>query len=139
MLDTGAVCDGYFCDYDRNFSVGPPAPEVADAHAQLITATQAGLEAARPGATAAEVHAAMAGALATPLAGRLGHGLGLSLTEWPSLLPADDTVLVPGMVLTLEPGLALGHKIMVHEENIAITEAAPRPLSPFAAPEIVTL
>ena len=62
-------------------------------------------------------------------AGRLGHGLGMSLTEWPSLIPTDHTVLVPGMILTLEPGIAVGDKIMVHEENILITEDAPIYLS----------
>jgi Xaa-Pro aminopeptidase len=35
-------------------------------------------------------------------AGRLGHGLGVSLSEWPSLIPTDHTVLAPGMVLALE-------------------------------------
>jgi len=47
----------------------------------------------------------------------------MQLTEWPSLVPDDQTVLTPGMVLTLEPGVALpGGRIMVHEENIVIRE-----------------
>jgi Xaa-Pro aminopeptidase len=56
-------------------------------------------------------------------AGRLGHGLGMQLTEWPSIIARDHTVLVEGMVLTLEPSVNLiGEKIMVHEENIVIRE-----------------
>ena len=125
MLDTGAVWDGYFCDFDRNFSIGAPSDEVQSAHARLIDATHAGFEAARPGATPAEVYAAMNLILTggdTAVKGRLGHGLGMQLTEPPSLIPADHTPLVPGMVLTLEPVVEAQTGIMVHEENIVVTE-----------------
>jgi Xaa-Pro aminopeptidase len=45
------------------------------------------------------------------------------LTEWPSIIPTDRTVIEPGMVLTLEPSVeTVDGRIMVHEENIAITE-----------------
>ena len=140
MLDTGLVWDGYFCDYDRNWSVGPVAPPVADAYKTLIDATDAAAAIARPGYRAADLFHAMndilsKGAGATD-AGRLGHGLGMSLTEWPSFIPADDTLLAPGMVLTLEPGIALNGRILVHEEDILITEGAPEFLSPRATAEM---
>jgi Xaa-Pro dipeptidase len=144
MLDTGLVRDGYFCDFDRNFSVGRPSKEVRDAHARLIEATAAGFEAARPGVRAADLFHAM-DAIATggqggSDAGRLGHGLGMQLTEPPSLIPLDDTELQPGMVLTLEPGLDLGAgRIMVHEENIVITETGARWLSDSVPPEITVI
>ena len=32
--------------------------------------------------------------------GRLGHGLGLQLTEWPSNTATDNTILKPGVILT---------------------------------------
>lgn len=140
MLDTGLIWDGYFCDFDRNWSVGTPSPEVQSAHARLIDATQAAFEIARPGATASDLYHAMNNLLSqgaeTTDAGRLGHGLGMSLTEWPSLIATDHTPLQAGMVLTLEPGIAVGGKILVHEENILITEGAPRFLSPQAGPEM---
>ena len=127
MLDTGLVWDGYFCDFDRNFALGPAAPEIASAHARLVEATAAAFEIARPGAVIADLFHAMQ-KIADPddaagEAGRLGHGLGMQLTEWPSIIAADRTELVPGMVLTLEPSVALpGGKLMVHEENIVIRE-----------------
>ena len=140
MLDTGLIWDGYFCDFDRNWSVGTPSPEVQSAHARLIDATQAAFEIARPGATASDLYHAMNNVLSqkaeTTNAGRLGHGLGMSLTEWPSLIATDHTPLQAGMVLTLEPGIAVGGKILVHKENILITEGAPRFLSPQAGPEM---
>lgn len=138
MLDTGAVCDGYFCDFDRNFAIGRAGPAQQAAHARLIEATQAGLAAARPGVRACDVWQAMADIVgATDSAGRLGHGLGMQLTEGLSLTAKDQTELRPGMVITLEPGLDTAPgRIMVHEENIVITEGAPRALSPLAGREI---
>jgi Xaa-Pro aminopeptidase len=138
MLDTGLVHDGYFCDFDRNFSLGPPSDAVAKAHAALIDATQAGFAAARPGARIRDLFQAMsavvapdaAAAGAVDQAGRLGHGLGMQLTEWPSIIAADQTVLEPGMVLTLEPCVTLADgKIMVHEENIVIESGGARYLT----------
>ena len=139
MLDTGAVHDGHFCDFNRNVSIGSASAEVRAAHARLIEATAAGFDAARPGQRARDLARAMdkvlTGGTGTP--GRLGHGLGMQLTEPPSLMPADDTVLRPGMVLTLEPVLALGEgRIMVHEENIVIEETGARWLSAPSGTEI---
>ena len=141
MLDTGLVWDGYFCDFDRNFSLGPPAPEIATAHARLIDATRAGFEAAKPGAVISDLFHAMQ-AVADPdaaagEAGRLGHGLGLQLTEWPSIIAADHTPLVPGMVLTLEPSVPLGPgRLLVHEENIVIRAEGAEYLTTPSGPNI---
>lgn len=144
MLDTGLVHQGYFCDFDRNFAIGPPSQAVRSAHARLIDATQAGFQAAKPGATAAQLFETMneivnpSGTVAD--AGRLGHGLGMQLTEWPSLIPTDHTVLEPGMVLTLEPGIEVEPgKLLVHEENIVITGTGADWLSAPAPAEIPVL
>ena len=144
MLDTGLTWDGYFCDYDRNFAIGKPDALVRTAHEKLIEATHSGFAAARPGATAADLFHAMdkvlTGGEARTDNGRLGHGLGIQLTEWPSLIPADKTVLEAGMVLTLEPGLETRDgNMLVHEENIVITENGARWLSPLQIPAIRVL
>ena len=136
MLDTGLVWDGYFCDYDRNWSVGAPSKTVSGAYSQLLEASDAAFELAKPGATASDLFHAMNSILtlnsSSTDAGRLGHGVGMSLTEWPSIIPDDHTVLEKGMVLSLEPGIAIKNKIIVHEENIEITETGARYLSPKA-------
>ena len=136
MLDTGLVWDGYFCDYDRNWSVGTPSKTVSGAYSQLLEASDAAFELAKPGAKASDLFHAMNSILTQNSsgtdAGRLGHGVGMSLTEWPSLIPDDHTVLEKGMVLSLEPGIAIKDKIIVHEENIEITETGARYLSPKA-------
>ena len=139
MLDTGLVHDGYFCDFDRNFSVGRPSADIAEGHSRLIEATYAAFEAARPGSTAAELFHVMdkivTGGAGGSEAGRYGHGLGMNLTEWPSLIPTDHTPLVSGMVLTLEPGIELAPgRALVHEENIVIRENGAEWLSqPYGA------
>jgi len=138
MVDLGLVWDGYFCDFDRNYSIGPARPTVHAGHARLIAATQAGAAAAQPGARHCDLYHAMAQALGPERpAGRLGHGLGLQLTEGASILPTDHTTLEPGMVLTLEPVCAMPDgRLMVHEENIVIDQTGARFLSRPQAPEI---
>ena len=51
----------------------------------------------------------------------------MELTEGPSIIPADQTVLAPGMVLTLEPSVMVGAgRLLVHEEDIVIEERGAR-------------
>lgn len=128
IIDVGAVYDGYFSDFDRNFAFGHCSDETQRAYDCVYKATDAGFAVARPGATTTDVYNAMwsvleaGGALGNGV-GRLGHGLGSQLTEWPSNTATDNTVLEPGMVITLEPGMTYAEgKDMVHEEDIVITE-----------------
>jgi Xaa-Pro aminopeptidase len=142
MMDTGAVHDGYFCDFDRNYAIGRADDASRSAYRTLYRATEAGLAAARPGATCSDVFRAMQQVIAADgydsgNVGRMGHGLGMQLTEWPSHTPSDDTRLAPGMVLTLEPSLTLApDRSIVHEENIVIHEDGAHLLSRRAPPEL---
>jgi len=127
IIDTGANFDGYFSDFDRNFAIGKADSQVQRAYENVYCATQAGLDLAAPGRTTGELWQAMwsvlekAGALGNNV-GRMGHGLGMQLTQWPSIIEGGDTLLKPGMVLTLEPGMSFAPgKMMVHEDNILIT------------------
>ena len=61
----------------------------------------------------------------------------MQLTEWPSHTAWDQTELVAGMVLTLEPGMTFAPgKVMVHEENIVVREDGAELLTRRAAPEL---
>lgn len=128
FYDTGCTYDGYWCDFDRNYAVGNISDAAKHAHEAMWRATEAGIAAARPGATTDDVFLAMAqiieesGSIGNNV-GRLGHGLGMQLTEPPSHMPGDSTVIEAGMVLTIEPGMAYAPgKMIVHEENIAVRE-----------------
>ncbi len=142
IIDTGSVFDSYFCDFDRNFAFDHICDEARKAYEVVFKATDAGFRASQAGNTTSDVFHAMndvmqkGGALGNSV-GRLGHGLGLQLTEWPSNTATDNTILKPGVILTLEPGMAyLPGKEMVHEENIVITESGPEWLSKRAPEEL---
>ena len=142
IIDTGSVFDSYFCDFDRNYAFGHIGDAAKKAYRVAYNATEAGFNAAQVGNTTSDIFNAMndilqkGGAIGSTV-GRLGHGLGMQLTEWPSNTSTDNTVLEPGVVLTLEPGMAfLPGKEMVHEENIVITENGPEWLSIRAADEL---
>jgi len=146
MLDTGATLRGYYCDFDRNWAFGHASDAAKRAHETLYDATEAALKIARPGTTCRALYNAMAavidpeGKSSGGNVGRYGHGLGMQLTESPSNIHFDMTVMKPGMVMTLEPGMEVADgKIMVHEENLLITEGEPVLLSDRVGRELVVL
>ena len=132
IIDTAAPVDGYFCDFDRNYAFGTPEDGTRRAFDRSFAATDAGIDAAIAGARACDIWQAMARVLGTRSGeqtevGRMGHGIGLNMTEPPSIHPADETLLEPGMVLAIEPSTAFRTAagrpaVMVHEENIVITQ-----------------
>lgn len=142
ILDTGCTFDGYYCDFDRNYGFGKVDQSAHDAYEAVWEATEQGFLAAKPGNTPADLFHAMndvlqkAGALGDSV-GRYGHGLGLQLTEPPSNTRWDDEVFEVGTVMTLEPGMEFAPgKLMVHEENIVITENGAEYLSRRALPKM---
>lgn len=142
MLDMGATWDGYFCDFDRNWAIGKADDASRRAYDVLWRATEAGIETARPGNTCRNLFHAMQAVIAKVHGsgcdvGRLGHGLGMQLTEWPSHVAWDETVITQDMVLTIEPSLSYGDgRIMVHEENIVVRAGGAELLTERAAPEL---
>jgi len=142
IVDTGSVFDSYFCDFDRNYAFGFICDEAKKAYKVVFDATDAGFNAAQVGNTTSDIYHAMNNVMQKGSAlgnsvGRLGHGLGLQLTEWPSNTATDNTILELGVILTLEPGMEyLPGKEMVHEENIVITENGPEWLTKRAPEEL---
>ena len=142
FIDTGSTYDGYFCDFNRNFAFGSVSSDVEKVYEVLWQATEAGIKAAVPGATTVDVFNSMnkiieAGGAIGNNVGRLGHGLGLQLTEPPSHRPEDKTVIQENMVLTIEPGMEYAQgKMIVHEENIIIHKDGAELITKRAAREI---
>lgn len=142
MLDTGCTWDGYFCDFDRNWAIGTADDAARRAYDVLWRATEAGIAAAKPGNTCSDLFQAMSAVIAEMDTsggdvGRLGHGLGMQLTEQPSHAAFDTTVLTENMVLTIEPSLSYGNGLMmVHEENIVVSANGARLLTTRAVPDL---
>ena len=142
MMDTGAVWDGYFCDFDRNFAIGHASDPSRRAYDTLYRATEAALAVAVPGASSTDLYRAMQSVIVDAgydagNVGRFGHGLGMQLTEWPSHTATDNTIIEAEMVLTLEPSMEFAPgKGMVHEENLVVRSDGPELLSRRAPAEL---
>ena len=142
FIDTGSTFDGYFCDFDRNYAFGRVASDVEKAYQILWQATEIGIKTAIPGATTNDIFNAMnkviqdGGTIGNNV-GRLGHGLGLQLTEPPSHRLAEKTVIKENMVLTIEPAMEYAPgKMIVHEENIIIQQDGAELITKRAPKEI---
>lgn len=146
--DVGATWRGYFCDCNRNWAIGRASTEVADAYKRVYDATQVTIDTLKPGQTAADICRAMAKAMnpgmeGDPPSGRMGHGVGMEITESPSLASQDKTVIEAGMVLAIEPGLYLANskegrfRRMLHEENVVVTERGCELLTRRASPTLI--
>ena len=128
IIDTGTTLDGYFCDFDRNYGFGNITEQANKAYQILWEASEKAFEKARPGYTCADISNTMNAVLnkyntTSNSVGRMGHGLGLQLTEPPSIMNNDRTVLKENMILTIEPCLEyLPGTMLVIEENILITK-----------------
>ncbi|MCC8194638.1 MAG: Xaa-Pro peptidase family protein [Deltaproteobacteria bacterium] len=111
LVDVGCRLDDYCSDQTRTFWVGDkPSESFMETLSLVRTAQEKAIEAIRPGVKASDVYAVARNHLDEHGVGRyfthgLGHGVGLQTHESPSLNPRNHTVLRPGMVVTVEPGL----------------------------------
>ena len=134
IIDTGSTLNGYYCDFDRNFGFGNINQKTLDAYNKLWGATEKTLEIIKPGISCKEVYESLSKNLLSSNdksnVGRMGHGFGLQLTEPPSIMIDDNTILEKNMILALEPSIEIENDLMlVHEENILITQNGNRLLS----------
>ena len=89
-------------------------------------ATEAGLQKIKPGCSCSDISNSMMeilkkSGLKSNSVGRMGHGLGLQVTEPPSIHSDDKTILRENMIITIEPCFEyLPRKMIVHEENIIV-------------------
>ena len=102
--------------------------DVQKAYEASWNALTKGIEMAKPGNKCSDIYESMdnilkdAGSVGNGV-GRMGHGFGLQLTEPPSIMLNNDTVLEEGMTLAIEPVYEFkSGNILVQEEDIVITE-----------------
>jgi Xaa-Pro aminopeptidase len=132
VLDFGGVYDGYCVDLTRTVQLGDAGSEFRRLFAAVTEAQLAAISAVRPGVLASVVDSEARRALgrynlADAFGHATGHGLGIEVHEDPRVgKPANglpDTILEPGMVVTIEPGAYLegigGVRI---EDDVLVTE-----------------
>ncbi len=114
LIDWGAAGRFYKSDLTRvvdtrrNGSFAKDGSRLEMIHALVLKAQEAAINTLRPGVKAHDVDAAARKVLSDAgysLDHGLGHGIGLQVHEAPGLRPHSETILVPGMVITIEPGV----------------------------------
>ncbi|MDR1677247.1 MAG: aminopeptidase P family protein [Deltaproteobacteria bacterium] len=128
VIDCGAAYQGYAADISRTFMCGEPQKWQKDIYRTVREAQLMAIEAIGPGVSCQKVdsiarnHIAAAGHF-EHFGHSLGHGVGLAVHESPRLSPKDNTLLVEGVVVTVEPGIYLpGQGGVRLEQMVLVTD-----------------
>jgi Xaa-Pro aminopeptidase len=136
VCDFGVILTGYCSDMTRTVFVGRPTGEARQLYQAVREAQHAAVEAVRPGVSVGEVDRAARKVLKKEGFGRYfthstGHGVGLEIHEAPRVAAGQNELLLPGMVITIEPGAYLPGKWGVRIEDIVlVTEQGHKVLTP---------
>jgi Xaa-Pro aminopeptidase len=112
VFDFGCIVNGYCSDMTRTIVIGEPEEQHLLIYDLVLKAQLESLAAVAPGRKGSEIDAIARDIITDAGYGEyfghgLGHSLGLEIHESPRLSKADHTVLQPGMVVTVEPGVYL--------------------------------
>ena len=112
VLDLGVILAHYCSDITRTVFVGRAPARIRRCYHAVQEAQAAAVAATRPGVRCGDVDAAARGVLARYRLDQYfvhstGHGLGLEVHEEPRVARGQKNVLVPGNVITVEPGVYL--------------------------------
>jgi Xaa-Pro aminopeptidase len=135
-LDFGIILKGYCSDMTRTVFLGKPRPEERNAYHAVMGAQEAAVNAVSSGVSCAEVDEAARSVLrreglAEAFTHSTGHGVGLEIHEPPRVGAGQTTRLVPGMVVTIEPGVYLAGKFGIRiEDMVAVTRTGGQVLTP---------
>ncbi|WP_080844443.1 M24 family metallopeptidase [Cytobacillus gottheilii] len=137
LFDLGVVWKGYCSDITRTIAFGDINDKQKEIYDTVLKAQLAAVEASKPGMTAADIDLTARNIIRDAGYGdyfphRLGHGLGISVHEYPSLTEANPLQLEKGMVYTIEPGIYVPGVAGVRiEDDLAVTEDGVEVLTKF--------
>lgn len=143
VFDFGIRMGGYCSDTTRTFFFGQPGEEMAKIYEIVLQAQNAALAAARPGMTGKELDGVARSVIADHGYGKYyvhgtGHGVGIAIHEGPLVSIWNEERLVPGNVVTIEPGIYIpkvgGVRI---EDMILLTGNGSRNLTRFRKDMII--
>ncbi len=127
-MDFGAVVNGYRSDMTRTVAVGKISDRQRLVYNTVLEAQNRAFAAIKPGAVCKEIDRTAREYIDNSgFKGNFGHGLGhsvgIEIHESPSFNTIDTTILQPGMVITVEPGIYLPGQFGVRiEDMVLITE-----------------
>lgn len=130
VLVTGAGCPmwGYNSELERTMIIGKPSDAQSKFFNHMLNLQQTAFDNIRPGRKCSEVDRAVRGYfeehhLWDYWRHHSGHAIGLRYHEGPYLDSGDDTLLEPGMIFTVEPGLYVpelgGFR---HSDTVVVTD-----------------
>lgn len=110
LFDLGVIYKGYCSDITRTVAFGEPSSKQKEVYETVRKAEQAAVDAVKPGVKAMELDKIARDIITEAGYGeffthRLGHGLGISVHEFPSVTGNNEMELIEGMVFTIEPGI----------------------------------
>ena len=135
-LDFGIILNGYSSDMTRTVHLGNPTARERDAYETVLEAQESGVRAVRGGAVCGDVDEAARAVLreaglAEAFTHSSGHGVGLEIHEPPRIGAEQETRLLPGMVVTIEPGVYLAGQFGIRiEDMVAVTPSGGQILTP---------
>jgi len=126
-LDFGAYYKGYCSDITRTVMLGKPTAKHREIYDIVLEAQLNALAHMKPGMTGKEADALARDVIKKHGYGErfghsTGHGLGMEVHEGPRLSSQSETVLAPGMTVTVEPGIYLpGFGGVRIEDDVVVT------------------
>ncbi len=127
-IDFGCTYNQYCTDCTRTIGIGGLAKEQEKVYDIVKFAQEEAFFAVKPGVLCGDLDALARGIIsdagyAECFGHGLGHGVGLDIHEFPRVGMGDKTVLEPGMVITIEPGIYLKNRFGVRIEDMCrVTE-----------------
>jgi Xaa-Pro aminopeptidase len=109
-MDFGSKLDGYCSDMTRTIAIGEPSAKLLEMYKIVYEAQQIALDILKPGLACKALDAAARDYIASRGYGEnfghsLGHGFGLEVHEGPTAGMRSEDILMPGMTITVEPGI----------------------------------
>lgn len=135
LFDLGVIFDGYISDATRTVAFGEISDKAKDIYQVCLEAQLAAQDAAKPGITASQLDKIARDIITKHGYGeyfihRLGHGMGQSEHEFPSIMEGNDMELQPGMCFSIEPGIYIpGFAGVRIEDCVHITENGCEPFT----------
>ena len=123
-----AAIEGYHAEKERSIIIERLDEPYAAYYQAMLRARKAAVDAVQAGAVVGEVYQAAinhynAEGLPHMAPGRIGHGMGLSLHDFPSLDRGSSVVLEAGMVFTIEPSLNFkGWGSIRHSDTVLVLD-----------------